>query len=216
MKCAWIILFSLIATTLLAQSRISLQTGWTISRIRAVYDKEQVQPGPYFDQLVKFKPWHTWCIGAEYEYDYKKLRLSVGFTTLSLGAGNTPLFPDYPWVKAYWMIPLLGGYHLKFPNGWGLVFEGGVEGGIQNEGNWNNIPNGLSMWIINAIVGVEGEYKQFRLGIRGHWGLNTFQQLGEISYKHTAITTYLSYTLWDHAKAKQRRLEREQAKRLGR
>lgn len=62
-------------------------------------------------------------------------------------------------------------------------------------------------------------YRQWQLTVKGgfevgHWGLNEFRSIGPISYYHTGATTYLGYTLWDHARCKARRLKKQQAKAL--
>jgi hypothetical protein len=198
-----------------AQSRISLYGGWTASKIRAIYDKNSFTPGPLFDEFfVNFPFWHTIYMGGEFEYDYKKLRLSTGFTMMAMGAGGMPLFPEYPWVVAYYTFPLLGGYHLKLEKGWDLTVEGGVEIGIQNGNPGGPQTPGAHWGNINVVAAVETEWKHFRLGVRGHLGVTTFRTFDPIIYKHTAVTTYLGYTLWDHAQCKARRLQKQQEKQL--
>lgn len=211
----WLLL--LWSGTMYAQSRISLYGGWTVSNIRAIYDKNTFQPGPLAeDSFTKFPFWHTPYMGIEYEYDYKKLRLSTGFIMMSMGAGGMPLYPDYPWVMAYYTFPLLGGYHLKLDKGWDMVFEGGVEIGFQhgNQGNFQTRGGGSHWGNINLVVAIETEWKNVRLGVRGHLGVTNFRRLSVFTYKHTGITTYLGYTLWDHGKCKARKLRKQQEKEL--
>jgi hypothetical protein len=197
-----------------AQSRISITGGWTASKVRAI--NPNPLSGGYYGSLVNFSFLHYSFQGFEYEYDYKNLRLSTGFSLMVLGAGNLPLFSTLPWTTGYWVIPLLGGYNLQLGKGWGIIFEGGSEVGIATNGQPGAVlQTGGTYWgNINAVVGVELGYKRFRLGVRGHWGLTDFRYFLPITYKHTAITTYLSYDLWDHAKAKARRLQKQQEKQL--
>jgi hypothetical protein len=215
MKILGIGVLLLLWATSAAQSRISLQIGWTASKIRAIYDKQSLSLGPVAgDSFTKFDFWHTWYASAEYEYDYKKLRLSTGFAAMAMGAGGLPGFPEYPWVTAYWTIPVLAGYHLEWGKDWNLIVEGGVEIGFQHGSATIRTGRGARWGNINAIAAVEAEWKNIRLGVRGHWGLTTFRTFDPIIYKHTGITTYLGYTLWDHAQCKARRLKRQQEKRL--
>ena len=198
-----------------AQSKVSVQLGSTFSQTRALYDKQQVQPGPYFHELVDLSILVGPHIYFEYEYTFRKLHLSTGFGFTNFGAGKIPFIGAPRWYTPYWMVPLLAGYRLKLPSQWALIVEGGGDIGFSDKSN-SIIRNGGSYWgNINAVVGIEVEYRRCRLGIRGHWGLTDFRYFNPITYKHTAVSTYLSYTLWDQAKVKQRHLEREQAKRLG-
>ncbi len=216
MKCIIVIYVLLLSSSkVFTQSRVSLQLGWTASNIRAIYDKKTFKPGPVFDDsFVKFPFWHTPYIAAEYEYDYKKLRLSTGFHMMSMGAGGLPGLPGFYWVTAYWTVPILGGYHIKLGKGWDLVAEGGIEIGFQHGSSTIQTGGGARWGNINAVLAVETEWKNFRLGVRGHWGLTTFRTFDPIIYKHTGITTYLGYTLWDQAKCKARRLRKQQERNL--
>jgi hypothetical protein len=204
-----------ITSTGYAQSRISAYGGWTASKIRAIYDKNTYQPGPLAgDSFVSFPFWHTINLWGEFEYDYKKLRLSTGFGFMAIGAGSSPGFPSYPWVTAYYTFPLLGGYKLELDKGWDIVFEGGVEIGIQLGGGTVRTGGGARWGNINIVTAVETEWKNFRLGVRGHLGVTNFRRIYDILYKHTAITTYIGYTLWDHKKCKARRLAKRQEQLL--
>jgi hypothetical protein len=213
MRETLLVLLLLIANDFcLAQSRVSVQGGWTASKIRAV--NPNAPSGVYYNSLVNFSFMHAPYLGFEYEYNHKQLQLSTGISYMALGAADTPFYGEIPWGTGYWVIPILGGYHLKLDKGWGMIFEGGGEIGIQN-GRTGGLMSGGAYWgNINAVVGVELGYKRFRLGLRGHWGLTDFRYFLPITYKHTAITTYLSYDLWDHAKAKARRLQKQQEKQL--
>lgn len=200
-------LFSL-STFCLAQSRISILGGWTASKIRAV--NPNPPSGVYYGSLVNFSFMYFPYLAFEYEYDYRKLRLSTGISLMVFGANDTPFYGSFPWGTGYWVIPLLAGYHLKLDKGWGMVFEGGGDIGIQN-GRTGGLMSGGSYWgNINAVIGIELAYKRFRLGVRGHWGLTDFRYFDPIIYKHTAVTTYLSFDLWDHAKCKARKLKKQQ------
>ncbi len=199
----------------LAQSRISLQGGWTASKIRAE-NKRDFRPGPVAgDSFTKFPFWHTPLMGIKYEYDHKRLRLSTGFIMMSMGAGGMPGFSSYPWVVAYWTLPLLGGYKLKLDKGWTVTTETGMEIGFQN-GKYIGGPQtaGANWGNINVVAAVEAEWKNFRLGVRGHLGVTNFRRVYVLIYKHTGITTYLGYTLWDQAQCKARRLRKQQERAL--
>jgi hypothetical protein len=210
-----IIYFIIYTQSIIAQSRISLYGGWTASKLRAIYDKNVYSPSPAAEYaFINFPFLHTIYMGGEFEYDYKKLRLSTGFSFMAIGAGRLPVFPEYPWVTAYYTFPLLGGYNLKLDKGWNIVFEGGVEIGIQRGGSVLQTGRGARWGNINVVAAVETEWKHFRLGVRGHLGVTTFRTIDPIIYKHTAITTYLGYTLWDHAQCKARRLQKQQEKQL--
>lgn len=209
----WLLL--LWSGTMYSQSRISLYGGWTASKIRAIYDKNTFQPGPLAgDSFTKFPFWHTIYLGGEFEYDCKKLRISTGFSMMAMGAGGSPGFPEYPWVTAYYTFPLLGGYILELDKGWEMTFEGGVEIGLQRGGATLRTGGGSHWGNINLVAAVETEWKNFRLGVRGHLGVTNFRRAYTIIYKHTGITTYLGYTLWDHGKCKARKLRKQQEKQL--
>jgi len=203
-----------LSISLNAQSKISIIGGWTASKVRAIDPSPQT--GPYYDAFNKFSFLHVSFQGFEYEYSYGKLHLSTGFFLMALGAGDLPLFRELPWSTGYWVVPLLGGYNLQLGKGWEMIFEGGGEIGFSTNGRPGaTLQAGGSYWgNINAVVGVELCYKRFRLGVRGHWGLTDFRYFGSITYQHTAVTTYLSYDLWDHAKAKARRLRKQQEQLL--
>jgi len=193
-----------------AQSKISLHVGSTFSKVRALYDKGAIQPGPYFESAVNLPILTMPYFGFEYEYSWRKLHLSTGLVLINLGADVTPYFPIGRWNTPYWTIPIMAGYRLNFPHQWALIGEAGGELGLSDKG-YAILMGGGSYWgNINAVAGVEAEYKRWRLGIRLQWGLTDFRYAGAITYKHAAVTTYLSYTLWDHAKAKAERLQKQQ------
>lgn len=195
-----------------AQSKLNLQTGITISRIRAVYDPS-VRKGTSFGDFSNFIPYYHPFLGVEYEYVHNKIRISTGVAFTAFGSGNTPLFGNIPWPTFYWLIPVLGGYVIPCTKDVRLLLEGGIDIGLQ-QGESGIFYEGTRWGNINAVVGIKLQYRRFHLGIRGHWGLTNFRYFPPITYKHTALTTYLGYTLWYQAKSKARRLKKQQEKQL--
>ncbi|MFK7798105.1 MAG: hypothetical protein AB8E82_11675 [Aureispira sp.] len=212
MKVILFLLLAMITDKINAQSKVSVLGGWTASKIRTLYDKN-INKGPAFSEASDMPILHAPYLGFEYEYDYKKLHLSTGIALLTLGSNKTPFFGEIPWPTYYWAFPLLGGYNIFLSKKWNLIVEGGTEICFQ-QGSSGLIGTGSYWGNINAVLGVELCYKRFRLGMRGHWGVTDFRYLDPITYQHTAITTYLSYDLWDHAKAKARRLRKQQEQLL--
>jgi hypothetical protein len=212
MRIFLVLLLSMVVYKINAQSKVSILGGWTASKVRTLYDKN-VNKGPAFVEASEMSILNAPYFGLEYEYAYKKLHLSTGLAILTLGSSRTPFFGEIPWPTYYWAFPFLGGYNIFLSKKWNIIVEGGAEIGFQ-QGSSGLIGTGAYWGNINAVLGVELGYKRFRLGVRGHWGLTDFRYLDPITYKHTAITTYLSYDLWDHAKAKARRLRKQQEKQL--
>ncbi|MFK7798104.1 MAG: hypothetical protein AB8E82_11670 [Aureispira sp.] len=212
MKVILLLLLAMITDKINAQSKVSVQGGMTISRVRAIYDPK-IKKGPVFGEFVNFVPYYHPYLGVEYEYAYKNARITTGVSFTAFGAGNTPLFGNIPWPTFYWVIPILGGYQISFNKDMNLLLKGGIDVGLQ-QGESGVFHEGAKWGNINAVIGVELCYKRFRWGMRGHWGVTDFRYFPPYTYQHTAITTYLSYDLWDHAKAKARRLRKRQEQLL--
>jgi hypothetical protein len=212
MKLLFFLSFILCFYNIAAQSRMSLQLGWTVSKLQTIYDRNIVK-GPVFYEAADMPALHAPYGGLEYEYDYKKLRLSTGVSVMTFGSNRMPFFGETSWPTHYWVIPIVGGYRTALSKQLAFIIEGGVDIGFQ-QGSSGLIGSGNYWGTINGILGVELEWQRWRLGTRLHWGLTNFRKLPPIIYKHTGITTYLGYTLWDHAQCKARLLKRQQEKQL--
>lgn len=191
------------------QSQISVQAGWTAAQVRA-YERSSNGMQNLVD-LADFPILHSAYIGAEYEYDYRKLHVSTGLSFMTFGSKADPFF-GHPWPIFYWVVPVLGGYKTTVAKDLDLLAEAGVDLGLQQGQDFVNVD--YYRFNVNVVVGAELHWKRFCLGTRFHWALTNFRVFEPFSYKHTAITTYIGYTLWDHKKCKTRRLAKKQAQLL--
>lgn len=209
----WILL-SLSCYNLKSQSSLDIQAGWTVSNVRGLYDQSTVQLGPVADEFLNFDPLHIWFCGLMYDYQIEKVHLSTGISLLILGSSDIAAAPDHAWINTYATIPLLVGYSLKLSSK--IPLDLTIRSGIDLGYRLGNGVLGDEKWwgLLNLTAGIEISWKQFRLGTRGHWGMNDFFVYHPFHYQHTGLTTYLGYTFWDSQKTKARRLERQQAKQL--
>lgn len=186
-----------------AQSSLSFYSGWTASTVYTTNAPFSKVSDHHLDIQMMHSPYFG---GLEYEYDYKKLRLSTGLSFMLMGAQQQPYLWSTLHPVYYWAVPVLAGYHIGLPNNFGLTLEGGLDLGYQQ---WTNpfMPKPEHSFNLNTVIGIEGSWKRLRLGVRGRLGLTTFQEYEGNTYKHVALTTYLGYTLWDQAKSKARRLK---------
>jgi hypothetical protein len=196
-----------------AQHKISAYAGWTASQ-----SINYQSPARYKETSAVL---HMPYLGFEYEYDWKKLRLSTGLSVSTLGRSFSAE-KQMPVGSMYANIPLIAGVHFELPKNWGLTLEGGAEFGLEISPisvisygrNYDNKMEGN----INAVAGLETQWKQFRFGTRLQIGLTTYMPWRQdVNYKHAGITTYLGYTIWDSKIAKDKRakqLARKQADKL--
>lgn len=215
MTYKWILLLSLFLMSLgsTAQSSISLEAGWTVSQLRR-YDIDTFQPGPVFDELNQYPPLHAPYIGITYQWTHKNLCLSTGISMMTMGSSRMPFATQSSWPTYYWTIPLLIGYQWELANQWQMTIEGGFDIGFQ-QGSSGLIGSGTYWGNIGAALGAEIRYRRYQLGMRGHWGVTNFRVIGPLGarsiLRHTALTTYIGYMLWDQRIVKTRRSEKQQA-----
>lgn len=185
-----------------AQHKISAYGGWTASQT-------QNYQAPIYNEI--YAALHMPYLGFEYEYDYKKLRFSTGLSFTTLGRSMSSE-KQIPIGAMYANLPIIAGIQFELPKNWGFTIEAGAELGIQLSpisaiiyaGDPNKIESN-----INAIVGIETQWKAFRFGARLQIGLTTFMPWRTwANDKHLGITTYLGYTLWDSKIAKEKRAKR--------
>lgn len=187
-----------------AQHKISAYAGWTASQT-------QNYQNPALYQEVS-SVLHMPYLGLEYEYDWKKLRLSTGLSVTTMGRSFSTE-KQVPMGSMYANLPIIAGIQFDLPKNWGLTLEGGVELGLEiasvsvitYAGDYDNKIDGT----VNALVGLETQWKQFRFGTRLQIGLTTYMPWRSgVDYKHLGVTTYLGYTLWDSKIAKEKRAKR--------
>lgn len=211
-KYLFLIVFFLhiLLTNSQAQHKISAYGGWTASKIQVFLSPDK-RKGPIFNDLFKLPILHKPYLSFEYEYDWKKLRLSTGLSVTIWGTSE--FFGDtQPWAEMYLNLPIIAGLRLDLPKNWNLTIESGFEVGVRltNIGiyfldDFDNKFRGN----LNAILGAEANWKQFRLGTRLQVGLTTFRYWNDdIWFKHSGLTTYLGYTIWDSKIAKEKRVKR--------
>lgn len=193
-----------------AQHKISAYGGWTASKIQ-IFLSPDSKKGPIFGDLFALPVLHRPYIAFEYEYDWKRLRLSTGLSTTIWGTSE--FFGDtQPWAEMYLNIPIIAGVRFDLPKHWNLTLESGFEAGVRltNIGVYfldDYEPRFRGN--LNAILGVEANWKHFRLGARLQVGLTTFRYWSsDLWFKHSGITTYLGYTIWDSKIAKEKRAKR--------
>lgn len=186
-----------------AQHKISAYAGWTASQ------SQNYQNPPLYKEISAVL--HMPYLGFEYEYDWKKLRLSTGLSVTTLGR-SISTEKQMAMGSMYVNIPIIAGIQFDLSKNWGLTLEGGAELGIELSsisvisymGDYNKTKGN-----INAITGIETQWKQFRFGTRLQIGLTTYlpAQRG-VNYKHLGLTTYVGYTIWDSKIAKEKRAKR--------
>lgn len=207
----WILIthFS-IQNIIYAQHKVSAYTGWTASKIQTFYSPD-ARKSPIDDELFAFPILHRPYVAFEYEYDWRKLRLSTGLSTTIWGTraswGGT-----LQWAEMYLNIPTIAGIRFDLPKNWNLTVESGFETGMRltHLGVYHVDDFEFRVRInVNTVLGIEANWKQFRLGTRLQVGLTTFRHFNDdIWFKHSAITTYLGYTIWDSQIAKEKRVKR--------
>ncbi|WMX14880.1 hypothetical protein [Aureispira sp. CCB-E] len=205
-----VLILHLLILNLKAQHKISAYGGWTASKIQTFYSSD-AKKHTVDDDLFVLPILHSPYLSFEYEYDWKQLRLSTGISTTIWGTSE--FFGDtQPWAEMYLNLPIIAGIRLDLPKNWNLTIESGFEAGIRilNVGVYfldDFTPKFRGN--LNAILGVEANWKQFRLGTRLQVGLTTFRYWDDdLWFKHSGLTTYLGYTIWDSTIAKEKRAKR--------
>lgn len=201
-----------------AQHKISAYGGWTASKLQ-VYFNPNVPTGTN-SEVFDFSFLHSPYVAMEYEYDWKKLRLSTGLSMTCLGTGRF-WGEDQPWAGIYLNIPVIAGIKWNLPKNWSLTIETGIEAGLKLsamgvvfvddiDGIVNGVPQKKKVQgNINSILGLEANWKKFRFGARLQVGLTDFKVWNDdATMKHLALTTYIGCTLWDSKLAKERKAKR--------
>lgn len=218
MKYIFIIIYLFFNSHIQAQHKISLYGGWTASRLQ-VYFKEGVSTSTN-SEVFDFSFLHSPYLAMEYEYDWKKLRISTGLSMTCMGTGRF-WGEDQPWAGLYLNIPIIAGLKWDLPKNWSITAETGIEAGLKLSAigvvflaDTDFISNGVLykkkvQGNINGVLGLEANWKRFRFGTRLQVGLTDFNVWNNIAtMKHLAITTYIGYTLWDSKLAKERKAKR--------
>jgi hypothetical protein len=186
-----------------AQHKISAYAGWTASQ------SQNYQSPPSYREISAVL--HMPYLAFEYEYDWKKLRFSTGLSVTTLGR-SISTEKQMAIGSMYANIPIIVGVQFELSKNWGLTLEGGAELGLQlspisvvmSAGDPNKMEGN-----INAITGIETQWKQFRFGTRLQVGLTTYMPWRRgVNYKHLGLTTYVGYTIWDSKIAKEKRAKR--------
>ncbi|MBL4649738.1 MAG: hypothetical protein JKY03_08405 [Aureispira sp.] len=205
-----ILFFSFYHNSSQAQHKISAYGGWTAAKIQ-VYSNPNTQKSPIDQELFAFPILHKPYVAFEYEYDWKKLRLSTGLSTTIWGT-SASWGGSLQWAEMYLNIPTIAGFRFDLPKNWNITLESGLETGIRLTplGVYHIDDFEFRVRInVNAILGLEANWKQFRLGTRLQVGLTTFRRFNDdIWFKHSGITTYIGYTIWDSQIAKEKRAKR--------
>lgn len=199
------LLLSSCSILLLAQSKLAIQAGWTASNMRVLASAEE-WPQPTSSNFL-----HRPYLGISYQYNYKKFQLSTGLSSLILGASGGSFLGNGDWEHWYVVVPILGGYSITLSKEVQLVVQGGAEIGYK----WANSTLVIGRindhkGLVNLTAGAALAWKQFQWGTRGHWGLTDFEKMGATGFRHTGLSTYLSYTFWNSKRAKAKRLEKQQ------
>lgn len=197
------------------QHKISAYAGWSASKIQIDLSPD-VQKGPTFNEFFALPIFHSPYAAFEYEYDWKRLRFSTGLSVGTWGASE--FFGDHlPFAEMYLNIPIIAGGRFLLPKEWGLTIEGGVELGMRLTNIGIYFIDDYDFKFrgnINAVVGLEADWKRFRFGTRLQIGLSTFRYWNaDIGFRHSAITTYIGYTLFDSVESKKKLAKRLAKKR---
>lgn len=196
-----------------AQHKISAYAGWTASQ------SQNYQNPPRYKEISAVL--HMPYLGFEYEYDWKKLRFSTGLAVSILGRSMSTE-KQMSLGSMYANLPIIIGIQFELSKNWGLTLEAGTELGLELSsvsavtyaGDYDNKIEGN----INAVTGIETQWKQFRFGTRLQIGLTTYMPWRrDVNYKHLGLTTYIGYTIWDSKIAKEKRakqLAKKQADKM--
>ena len=204
-----LVVFLLCWGELLAQSRVSFYGGWTVSQVRAI-PRANFQPGPLGNDFFQFPVLHYPAAGFEYEYNHRHLRLSTGVGMVCMGSSKGLFFQDHPWLNWYWTIPMMAGCRMDIAAKTDLILEGGFQVALRQGGG--GIMSDMLYWGDLALsTGVVVDWRRFKIGVRGYWGLFNAQKLLSHEYRYAAVTTSISYVFYDQAKVKARRLQKKQA-----
>lgn len=208
-------------TTIEAQHRLSITGGWTFSSLYKTGTPKAFENHYYYADLFRFSPIHMPDLGIKYTYQYKFFRFSTGISFLSLGTRDF-FWKGTGWAHLYLLVPLLFGRQFEVTKNFTFTLEGGLEAGtsIMNVGSIIILGREQSRPYLGLSIGIEGQYKRFFIGMRGHLGLNNFDyytfnaQQETLYFKHMGGTLYLGYTFWDSKKARERRDRRRNKKQL--
>lgn len=207
-------LFLVTSSTAQTQHQVGVVGGYTLSKVRALFPSNH-QPNFMDKDYTTFSFCHAAYLGVFYEYAPQKLRYRVGLDAVTLGASNVPSpepDSDYPWYSYYLTLPLIVTYPIMLGKQVYLSPQVGLEPGLQ----WGNpavilVGQGKYWGHLGLLLGLELEYKRWRLGVRGQYGLTDFLTLPPYRYRHTALTLYLGYTFYDSSVAQARRLNKTRA-----
>lgn len=190
-----------------AQHQLSAYGGVTFSKIQKTTNPSATTNAMDND-LYAFPILPAGYLALEYEYDWKFLRLSTGLSFLTFGTSEF-LFRDAAWETWYIAVPVIGGVKWNLTKDFDLTIETGLEIGYEiGTGVWV-LSYGDDPWgTLNGIVGIEAKYKRLKWGVRLQYGLTKFRVLGangETTLRHSALTAYIGYTLWNSKKVRDRR-----------
>lgn len=196
----------------MGQINLSIQAGWTASNIRTLEDRSQP---PVNVGERPFEVLHMPYVGLECTYQRKQLQFSTGLSALALGSSGGAFMGDHDWQHHYLVVPFSLGYQWSLSKSLNIVVNGGIElGYLWAQPVLTIGTRTRHLGMANLTTGAALQWKCFKLGVRGHWSITDFNQLGSSHYQHTGVTTYLSYIFWEEQKATAKRLERQQAKNL--
>lgn len=140
---------------------------------------------------------------------------------LTLGSSSV-FIKNLALAELYLTIPLIFGKKWNLPKNWSLTAALGFEVGVYRSAVSGVTFMGKSDWNMNAILGLEANWRRFRFGARLQVGLTIYEVIynvkdrsKDIALRHSGLTVYLGFTLWDSKKSKGWRAKRL-AKRLER
>lgn len=203
--------------TSFAQHQISIHGGWTVSNLQKYGDQVKIQrisaPGAMFATRIYHFPY----LAGAYEYDWEAFRFSTGLSFLTLGADNY-FIPDEAVASMYLTVPLMVGRKWKLSDKTSLTASLGAEFGVRLMSTATITLASDMIRVrgnINAAGGLELQHKRFKFGAKLHIGLVNYSHWGtnpRVHFRHSGITTYIGYLLWQRPtkKQKQRQLIQQQ------
>ena len=198
----YFLLFGFLPIASYSQSSLHINAGWTSSN--ATVTRGATQVGPLAPTLFLEQFGLNPYLNLQYSYQHQKWSITTGFTWMRMGPKYLDLLSsridDYS--RTYYLVPVLAGYQNPLGKASRIVFQGGVEMGLQNQ-SVNAFPNQLGMQA-NIAFGTTIAWKALQRGTRLHFGTMNVSGNPVIDFHHYGLTVFLGVRLWDEARCKAR------------
>lgn len=188
-----------------SQGSLHLNAGWNVSNTIARQGGNWMarpQPIRFWDQFGQ----HPY-VNIQYAYQHQRWSITTGLIWMQMGSNwIDPLSSFVDYKRHYYLIPVLAGYHWALSEDSRLVFQGGIEAGLQNSPN-APFPNQLGIQA-NITFGTTITWKALQWGTRLHFGTMDVSNQPTLAFHHYGLTVFMGVRLWDEARSTERRLNK--------